>query len=278
MNHRRSSRARRAAPAQRRVGQLGVAADEHRPVTHVGEPLAVLDHLRVVVRAELDLALVALRVDGQEPDDVGQEGVRRDLALGVLVQEVVDVPSLVTDPEVVRRLAHHVVEQHVVGAEDLVHPPEGVERVQVVGRSPRSPSAPTRRRARRSPGGRLAVRSQHLGHRRLGQPLDLQVGHPLAHGPGDREVAQHVAQADRRADPQGPTLALSGEEPRRAPARRRRGRGVHVDELLDLRVDEHGVTRHARCPAPSMTTRRPPASPAKRVPRSGSGSRPPCRG
>ena len=158
------------------------------------------------------------------------------------MQEVVDVPRLVTDPEVVRRLPHHVVEQHVVGAEDLVHPPESVEGVQVVRRGLALPVGGLRGQLSTRGVDHLAVRLQHLGHRGLGQPLDLQVGHPLAQGTGDGEVPQHVAQSDRRADPQGPTLALSGEEPRGAD---RGGVGrVHVDELLDQCVDQHGVPRH----------------------------------
>ena len=65
-------------------------------------------------------------------DEVGHPGERRALEAGVLVQEVVEVPGLVADPEVVLALAHEVVEDHEVGDQDLVHPPDRLEGVQVV--------------------------------------------------------------------------------------------------------------------------------------------------
>ena len=54
------------------------------------------------------------------------------LELGVLVQEVVDVPRLVADHEVVVLVGDDVVEHHEVVDEDLVHPADRLERVQVV--------------------------------------------------------------------------------------------------------------------------------------------------
>ena len=64
-------------------------------------------------------------------------------------------------------------------------------------------------------------------------------GHLLAQGPGDGQVAQHVTQPDRRADPQRASLALAGEEPRGVGVDGVDGADelqwcVHVDELLDL--------------------------------------------
>ena len=215
-----------------------------RPVAHVGEPLAVLDHLGVVVRAELGLARVALRVDRQEADHVGEERVRRDLALGVLVQEVVDLPRLVADPEVVRRLAHDVVEEHVVGAEDLVHPAERVEGVQVVVGRPRSPSAPTPRPARRWRGARP----------RRAPARRRETGGWASHSISRSGTRSRRARAMARSRSTWPSPI--GEQTHRArrlrsransqgvPARSRRGvarGGVHVDELLDLGVHQHRV-------------------------------------
>ena len=48
------------------------------------------------------------------------------------MQEVVELPRLVSDPQVELLLAHEVVEHHEVGAQDLVHPANRLERVQVV--------------------------------------------------------------------------------------------------------------------------------------------------
>ena len=48
------------------------------------------------------------------------------------MQEVVDVPGLVADPQVVVLLGHEVVEHHEVRDQDLVHRPDRLEGVQVV--------------------------------------------------------------------------------------------------------------------------------------------------
>ena len=78
---------------------VGVA-DEDRPVADPREALDVLDHLGVVVGGQERLALAARR-HRQPADEVGHPGERRPLELRVLVQEVVDVPRLVADHEVV---------------------------------------------------------------------------------------------------------------------------------------------------------------------------------
>src|SRR4051794_12312955 len=67
----------------------------------------VLDHLRVEVGGQerLPLAALAHRHDAHE---VGHPHVGRGLELGVLVQEVVDLPALVGDPDVERLLLHEV--------------------------------------------------------------------------------------------------------------------------------------------------------------------------
>ena len=57
----------------RHRGSSANAAQEQREVTHLGIASPVLDHLGVVVSAQLDLTRVALRIDRQEADDVGGE-------------------------------------------------------------------------------------------------------------------------------------------------------------------------------------------------------------
>jgi len=48
------------------------------------------------------------------------------------VQEVVDVPCLVADPEVVRLVLDEIGEDHEVVHQRVVHPPDRLEGVQVV--------------------------------------------------------------------------------------------------------------------------------------------------
>jgi hypothetical protein len=99
---------------------LGIS-DEDGSVADPGEAGDVLDHLGVVVGGEEGLALAAVR-DRQPADEVRQLDVRGRLQLRVLVQEVVDLPGLVSDSAVVRLLADDIVEEHEVGDQDLVHP------------------------------------------------------------------------------------------------------------------------------------------------------------
>ena len=90
--------------------------------------LDLLDHLGVVVGDQRRLVVV----HRQPADEVGQEGVRGGLELGVLAQEVVDLPRLVADPQVIAGLAHDVGEDHEVGEQDLVHVAPGAEHRQRV--------------------------------------------------------------------------------------------------------------------------------------------------
>ena len=48
------------------------------------------------------------------------------------MQVVVELPGLVSDPEVVGLGTDDVVEDHEVGEQDLVHPPDRFERMQLV--------------------------------------------------------------------------------------------------------------------------------------------------
>ena len=149
-------------------------ADEDRPVAEPREALDVLDHLGVVVGGQERLALAAGR-HRQPADEIGHPGERGPLELRVLVEEVVDVPRLVADDEVVLAALDRVVEDHEVGDEDLVHPADRLERVEVVlgrlGRDVRRFRGELRAQ-RVDP---LAARLEHGGDRVLGEPVDLEV-------------------------------------------------------------------------------------------------------
>ena len=113
------------------------------------------------------------------------------------MQEVVDVPRLVADHEVVVGLVDHVVEDHEVVHEDLVHAPDRLERVQVViGRLVLDVGGLVR-----EPGGcrvdSFAGIRQHSRDGMLREPVDLQVGVERAQLLRDRDVASRVAEADR---------------------------------------------------------------------------------
>ena len=135
----------------------------------------LLQHLGVVVGGQQGLALA--QVGHRQPaDEVGQPREREPLQLGVLVQEVVDVPRLVADHQVVRRLLDDVVEDHEVVDQDLVHLPDAPGRRAGRARRTRPRCGRTRWPARRDAGWiRLAGILQHPGDRVLGEPVDLQV-------------------------------------------------------------------------------------------------------
>jgi hypothetical protein len=120
----------------------------------------------------------------------------------MLVQEVVDLPALVRDPDVVAILGHDVVEQHEVGDEDLVHPAPRLKAVQVVLRR----FGLEVRRLRGEVDARgvhaLALPFEHPCHRVLSEPVDLEPGHLRPQLARDREVSLGVAQPDRRGDEQ----------------------------------------------------------------------------
>ena len=91
----------------------------------------MLDHLGVVVGRQKGFVLAPVR-HRQPADEVGQPAVCGTLELRILVQEVVELPGLVADPQVVGLRLDDVVEDHEVVDEDLVHPPPRLEAVQVV--------------------------------------------------------------------------------------------------------------------------------------------------
>ena len=162
----------------------------------------------------------------------------------MLVEEVVEVPGLVADPEVERLSFHQVVEDHEVVDQHLVHAAYGVERVQVVLARLRLEVPGL---ARQEPGGRvdrLAPLLQELRDGRLGEPLDLEVRTQLTHRVGDGEVAPHVSEADGGGQVEHP------RPPARGTARRSRRRQAvdPVDEPLDRTVDDDRVPGHRQVP------------------------------
>ena len=148
------------------------------------------------------------------------------LELRVLVQEVVDVPCLVADDQVVLAALDRVVEDHEVRDEDLVHAADRLEGVEVVlGRLGRDV-----RRFRGELGAQrvdpLAAGLEHRRDRRLGQPVDLEVGSEDAELVGDGDVALGMTEADRRRDVEGSTLAGEGRVQVRGVAAGRRSCGA----------------------------------------------------
>jgi hypothetical protein len=218
---------RRQSRAERVGDQVVRVADEDRPVAQPRVPGDVLHHLGVVVGGELGLPGAAVR-HRQPADEVGQPRVRRPLQGRVLVQEMVELPGLVADPQVVAFLGDQVGEQHEVADQDRVHPADRLERVQVVHAGL---GVDVRRLGRQEPRGRvhpLAAAGQHLGRRVLGQPVHFDAGMRPAQRPDDRDVALDVAQPDRRGQE---------EHPLRPPSPRRGGRpGRHevAQQVVDL--------------------------------------------
>ncbi len=170
--------------------------DEDRPVAHPRVALDLLDHLAVVVGGHACLSFASGR-HRQPPDEVGHPGERCALQLRVLMPEVVGVPCLVADDEVVVPVLDDIVKHMEVGDEDLVHSSPCLEAVQVVlGRLfldvGRLTGEPRRRRM-----DTLAAGIEHGGDRVLGEPVDLYVGVQGTQLARDRHVAQSVSEADR---------------------------------------------------------------------------------
>ena len=214
---------------------VGVA-DEDGPIAQARKARDVLDHLGVVVGGQERLGLAAVG-HRQPADEVGQPAVRGALELGILMQEVVELPRLVADPEVVCIGLDEVVEDHEVGDEDLVHPPPRLEAMQVVLGGF---GFDVRRLVGQLRAGRvdaLAFAGQDARHRVLRQPVDLEIRHERAQLAGDRHVPLGVAEADRRGDVEGAPAAClrAGPGRCRGPAR--------LDEVAQQQVDLHRVAR-----------------------------------
>ena len=161
-----------------------------------GKALDVLDHLRVVVGGEERFVPSPIG-HGQPADKVRQPDVGGAFLLGVLMEVVVQLPGLVTNPEVVLLVVHHIMEEHVVRDEDLVHAPPGLEAVQVVlgGLALDMPRFAYQQRAGRVDA--LAAGLQHSGHRMLRQPIDFQIGTEPAQFTGNGCVAVRMPQTNR---------------------------------------------------------------------------------
>jgi len=187
-------------------------ADEDRSVPKARETLDMFDHLGVVVGGQKRLAF-ATRRHRQPSDEVGHPRERRALQLRVLVEEMVDVPRLVADHEVVLAGLDDIVEDHEVRDEDLVHAADGLEGVQVVlGRFGRDVRG-LRGELCAHGVDPLAVRLQDGGDRMLCEPVDLDVGAELAQLVRDGDVALGVAEADRGGDVERASPARQGARP-----------------------------------------------------------------
>jgi hypothetical protein len=219
-------------------------SDEDGAIADPREARDVLDHLGVVVGRQVRLVLAAV-VHRQPADEVGQPDVGGRLQLRVLVQEVVDLPGLVADPEVVLLVADHVEEEHEVRDQDLVHPPDRLERVQVVlGRLALDVPGLVRELGARGMDP-LALGFEHGGHRVLREPVDLEVRVERAELLRDRHVAPGVPEPDRRRDVERPALPVQRPRPG---LHLRRGRHHPVGEVLEEAVHLDGVARLRKMP------------------------------
>jgi hypothetical protein len=68
----------------------------------------------------------------QPADEVRHPGEGKPFQVRVLVQEVVEIPGLVTDHQVVALRLDNIVEHHEVVHQDRVHSADRLERVQVM--------------------------------------------------------------------------------------------------------------------------------------------------
>ena len=216
-------------------------ADEDRPIADPRVPSDVLDHLRVVVRREIGLSRSTVG-HRQEADEVGQPHVLAALELGVLVPEVVHVPRLVADHDVVQALLDDLLEEHEVGQQDLVHVAQRLEAVQVVLAGLRGH---VRRLVGQPPAGRmdlLALRFEHRRDRMLGEPVDLYVRTELLELLGDGDITTGVSQPDRRRQVERPLRPAESACPHL---------GLHLhsccllDEVEDQMVDPRADRRTA---------------------------------
>ena len=110
---------------------VGLIADEDRPITQPREPGNVLDHLRVVIGGQERLMITAIR-HRQPADEVGHPHVRGAFLLRILMQVVIQLPGLITDPQVVRLITDKIMKDHEIGQQDLIHATDRLEAVQVV--------------------------------------------------------------------------------------------------------------------------------------------------
>ncbi len=209
----------------------------------------VLDYLGVVVGRHKRLALAVLG-HRQPADEVRQPGERRALAVRVLMQVVVELPRLVADPKVIRRLADDVVEDHVVRGQNLVHTPQRLEALQVVPGGLRFDMGRLVGQMLTRWMDALALRLQHGRHRVLGEPVDLQARDQGPQLACDRDVPAHVAEADGRGDEQrsGPDIgAINRGVPIKGGVDKLADREVHLNRMPRLRDVVAALNRHELC-------------------------------
>ncbi len=110
----------------------------------------------------------------------------------------------------------------------------------------------------------LACLGEHVGHRRLRPPVDLQVRQALPDGAGNGQVPLDMAEADRGGDPQRPAAAAVGglpggllPPPGHQPVGKVADRVVHRDRIPDVRRvpaapyhEEFGVRKLGDPPGP----------------------------
>ena len=99
----------------------------------------------------------------------------------------------------------------------------------------------------------LALGLEHAGHRVLGEPVDLQVGHERAQLARDRDVAARVAEADRRGDVQ---RARAGRRSG-GPSGRAGSDGSTNSRIGEVDLDRADGTSGTWSP-PSIVVQRPP--------------------
>lgn len=174
-------------------------ADEDRSVAQARVPRDLLDHLGIVICCKKFFGLPAVR-HREPPDKIGHPDIRRTLLFRILVQEIVELPRFVADPQIVRFVAHDVMKHHEVVHQDLIHAPQGLKCVEVVfGRFAFDVLALAGQKA----AGRvnaLAARLEYCRHRVLCEPIYFKFRTQSPQFVGDCDVAQRVTQADRRGD------------------------------------------------------------------------------
>jgi len=207
-------------------------------VAHLRKSLDVLDHLRIVVCGDAGFALGAVR-HGQPADEIRHPDEGRALLIRILVEEMIDIPRLVADDEIVMVLANGVVQYHEIVDQDLIHAPDRLEGVQVVLRTLAFDVGRLigQRSARRM--NRLAAGREHRANRVLREPLDLEVRHECSQFGGDGGVALRVAESDRRGDEE---RALVPFYPR--------GLARRADGVANREIDRHGQPHVRQMTAP----------------------------
>ena len=117
--------------SERLADDVAGIPDEYCPIPDPGITLDVFDHFGVVVGCNESFTFAAGR-HWQHSDEVRQPHVGAPLELGVLVQEMIDIPGFVADDQIVVAVADDVVEDVEVVDEDLVHPAQRFEAMQIV--------------------------------------------------------------------------------------------------------------------------------------------------